>query len=106
MLYLKSQIFCLPTYYPFEGQPISILEAYATGCFVITTGHSGIPEIFRDKINGIMVEPKSVQSIKQAIEYIYINKNNMKDVALYNLNNSINAYNCDLFTNSIMKVLI
>jgi glycosyltransferase involved in cell wall biosynthesis len=39
-LYLQSHIFCLPTYYPYEGQPISILEAYATGCVVMTTMHA------------------------------------------------------------------
>ena len=29
-LFDQAHVFCLPTYYPYEGQPISILEAYAS----------------------------------------------------------------------------
>ena len=104
-LYLKSHIFCLPTYYPYEGQPISILEAYATGCFVITTGHSGIPQIFADHINGIMVEPKSALSIKNAIEFIYNDDLILKKIALYNLRSSKNLYTEESFLNSVNAVL-
>src|SRR5688572_15937338 len=67
-LYGKTQVFCLPTYYPYEGQPISILEAYATGCVVVTTAHSGIPEVFADGVNGFAVETKSAESIRRAFE--------------------------------------
>ena len=42
----NAHLFCLPTYYPYEGQPISILEAYASGCAVMTTDHSGIFDTF------------------------------------------------------------
>lgn len=105
-LYLENHIFCLPTYYPFEGQPISILEAYSTGCFVITTGHSGIPQIFSDKINGIKVETQSVESIKAAIEYIVNNKNKLVEVALYNLLISKKLYKKDFFIKSILKILL
>ncbi len=104
-LYLNSHIFCLPTYYPYEGQPISILEAYATGCFVITTGHSGIPQIFSDKINGIKVESKSSDSIKNALELINKNNTVLKQVALNNLNISKKLYTKDAFLNSVNTVL-
>ncbi len=62
-LFREAHVFCLPTYYPYEGQPFSIIEAYASGCCVLTTPHSGIPDIFSDKKNGFFVEKKSVQSI-------------------------------------------
>lgn len=48
----RAHIFCLPTYYEFEAQPIAILEAYAAGCFVITTRRPSILDIFKDGING------------------------------------------------------
>ena len=34
----------LPTLYPWEGQPLSIIEAMACGTPVISTEHAGIPE--------------------------------------------------------------
>ena len=38
-----GNVFCLPTYYSMEGQPISILEAMGFGNVIITTKHAGIP---------------------------------------------------------------
>ncbi len=62
-----AHLFCLPTYYPYEGQPISILEAYASGSAVITTDHSGIFDIFTPEENGWEVRPKSAQSIADVL---------------------------------------
>lgn len=47
--------FALPTRYPNEGQPISILEAMGNGMFIITTDHAGIPDIVEDGVNGIVI---------------------------------------------------
>lgn len=103
-LYCKSHVFCLPTYYPFEGQPISILEAYASGCFVITSNHSGIPFIFSDKKNGFMVDKKSILSIKEAIEYVVSNKNNLENVALNNRNEALEKYRASIYQCAILKI--
>ena len=59
----QAHLFCLPTYYPYEGQPISILEAYAAGCAVATTDHSGIFDIFTPCENGWEVIPRSVPAL-------------------------------------------
>lgn len=47
-------VFSLPTRYPNEGQPISILEAMGNGMFIITTDHAGIPDIVEDGVNGFI----------------------------------------------------
>lgn len=52
-------IFALPTRYPKEGQPISILEAMGNGMFIITTDHAGIPDIIDDNVNGIIIKKES-----------------------------------------------
>lgn len=62
-----ANLFCLPTYYAFEGQPISILEAYASGCAVMTTDHSGIFDTFVPGENGCAVAKASVAAIRDAI---------------------------------------
>lgn len=51
----KCSVFALPTRYPNEGQPISILEAMGDGMFIITTDHAGIPDIVEDGVNGIVM---------------------------------------------------
>lgn len=52
----ESDIFILPTRYPKEGQPISILEALGNGLYVITTDHAGIPDIIEDRVNGMVLK--------------------------------------------------
>lgn len=52
----ECYIFALPTRYPNEGQPISILEAMGNGMFIITTNHAGIPDIVEKGENGVVME--------------------------------------------------
>jgi glycosyltransferase involved in cell wall biosynthesis len=103
-LYCKSHIFCLPTYYPFEGQPISILEAYSTGCVVITSNHSGIPFIFSHEKNGYMVEKKSVQSLIEGITYLVEHKSTLSTIAFNNRDLAFSKYRTQIFQNNIKSI--
>lgn len=70
-LLLENYIFILPTYYSNEGQPISILEAYVTGCAVITDENiGGIRDIFENNINGISVRNRDIEDIFSTINSI------------------------------------
>ncbi|RNL83560.1 glycosyltransferase [Sinomicrobium pectinilyticum] len=62
-----GNIFVLPTYYSMEGQPISIIEAMATGNIIITTRHAGIPDIVKDGVNGFFIEKKNSTGIFEKI---------------------------------------
>lgn len=81
-LLLQSDIFILPTYYPKEGQPISLIEAMGNGLAIITTNHAGIPDIVTPK-NGIIINPKSPNEIADAI-IKFRDKKLLVDVAKYN----------------------
>ncbi|HEY4784737.1 MAG TPA: glycosyltransferase family 4 protein [Bacteroidales bacterium] len=99
-LFAESHIFCLPTAF-LEGQPISILEAYAAGCVVLTTGQSGILDIFTNEINGYQIQEKSPDSIKHTLEQILVTPQDMLPVALNNVRTAgrkhrISAYNSSL----------
>jgi len=65
--YEEAHVFCLPTWYRYEGQPISILEAYANACAVITTNQGGINDIFEEPSRGFLVEQQSQTSLEGAI---------------------------------------
>ncbi|MBT2257839.1 glycosyltransferase family 4 protein [Priestia megaterium] len=69
----KCDIFVLPTYYPNEGQPISIIEAMGNGLGVISTNHAGIPDILSEK-NGFIVNKQSPQEIANQILRLYSNR--------------------------------
>ena len=46
-----------------EGLPVSITEALASGLPVISTRHSGIPEVVVDDVTGLLVDEKDVQGM-------------------------------------------
>ena len=103
--YYSSHVFCLPTYYPYEGQPISILEAYATGCVVIVTEHSGIPQIFKDALNGFAVEKQSGESIRKTIENICKNKDILMPIGLTNRNTAFERYRTSIYGSALLKII-
>lgn len=100
-LLIENDIFCLPTYYPNEGQPISILEAMITGNAIVTTYQGGICDIFEDKVNGCVCEAKS-KSIADAI------LKTKKDIITYSSNNykiANNSYTDKMFVKKIEDIL-
>jgi glycosyltransferase involved in cell wall biosynthesis len=104
-LYARTHVFCLPTYYPFEGQPISILEAYATGCAVIATRHSGVKDIFADGINGFEVEIKSASSIRGVLERIAERPGSLLPIAVANRKLADERYRLRAYRSSAVEVL-
>jgi colanic acid/amylovoran biosynthesis glycosyltransferase len=53
-----------------EGIPNAIKEAMATGLPVISTLHSGIPELVTDSVSGLLVPERDAASIANAIAYL------------------------------------
>mgnify|MGYP003307836658 CR=1 FL=1 len=66
-IYRTSDIFILPSYH--EGFPQSIHEAMIFGTPIITTFVGSISTLMKDRCNCIRIEPKSVQSIVDALVY-------------------------------------
>jgi len=50
-----------------EGMPVVVMEAMASGIPIIGTDHSGIPEIVRDGINGVIVPERDPAGLAQAM---------------------------------------
>ncbi len=116
LLFSQAHIFCLPTSF-FEGQPISILEAYASGCVVLTTGQSGIRDIFTDGVNGFEVQERSSDSIRLVLEKILENPENLEnpvnlenlenllEIAIYNRNMAAEKYRTSTYSSSLREII-
>ncbi len=50
-----------------EGFPNTIMEAMAAGCAVVSTFHAGIPDAIDNNVNGLLVEERNNNSLKDAI---------------------------------------
>jgi glycosyltransferase involved in cell wall biosynthesis len=102
----RAHLFCLPTYYPYEGQPISILEAYASGCAVMTTDHSGIFDTFTPGVNGLEVKPRSAESIAQAVEYALTHTQELFCNAINNYRQAQQQYRASAHVETLEKIIL
>ena len=55
----------LPSY--FEGHPVSVIEAMASGCLVVAADVGGIPMMVEDGRTGLLIKPRDAQSLTDAL---------------------------------------
>jgi glycosyltransferase involved in cell wall biosynthesis len=68
-----------------EGMPMVVLEALAAAVPVVATSVEGTPEVVRDGVEGMLAEPRSVDSLVAKIEELISNRGRwieMSDCAL------------------------
>lgn len=53
-----------------EGIPVVLMEAMALGVPVVSTSHSGIPELVRNGETGMVVEEKNATALADALAYV------------------------------------
>lgn len=50
-----------------DNMPASVLEAYASGCAVVSTNAGGVPAICRDNVQGLLVPPNDHEAAARAV---------------------------------------
>jgi glycosyltransferase involved in cell wall biosynthesis len=70
-LLAKHQIFVLSTHY--EGMPLALIEAMASGCACIGTDVVGVREVIEHGVTGLLVPENNAQAIADAIAMLLNN---------------------------------
>ena len=104
-LFAASHFFILPTNF-MEGQPISILEAYASGCVVLTTPRPGILDIFEDSVNGFIISSENSTSLSNIIDSYCRDVASLAHIAFYNHKIAHENYRQSIFCERLEKVLV
>lgn len=92
-LYSHALIFCLPSLA--EGFGLTILEAMASGCAIVSTIDLGQ--------KGVLIKPKSSAQIRNAIEYLF--KNRAKAIKMGQKNRELaKKFTWDKFINDIINI--
>jgi glycosyltransferase involved in cell wall biosynthesis len=66
--YNSANLFVLPSH--IEGLSNALLEAMACGLPVIATAVGGTPEVIENNVNGLLVPPKDVDALSEAILHL------------------------------------
>ena len=103
-LLAQAHALCLPTQL-LEGQPISILEAYAAGCVVLTTPRGGIPDVFADRVNGLQVTPGEPQSLSGVFAELLRTPQSLLPMALHNFRAAQTLYRASRYTGEVGALL-
>ena len=75
----KFDLFLLPSRY--EGLPLVILEAMASGLAIIGSDIAGCKEVIRHNENGLLFKNEDHHDLANKILYLYNNRENIKILA-------------------------
>ncbi len=53
-----------------EGSPVVLMEALAAGVAVVSTRHSGIPELVEDGVTGFLVPERDVMALTEKLRHL------------------------------------
>ena len=69
LAFSASKIFILPLSFQWgtQAQPDSLIEALACGCVPIVSGIGSIPEVVKNKKNGLLIKPFSSEEISESV---------------------------------------
>ena len=76
---LKTEFGILPSLW--EGLPLFPIEAFSVKRTVVATAVDGTPEVVIDKKTGLLVQPKDVKNLAEAIIFIFKNQECRKKMA-------------------------
>lgn len=103
-LFAEAHVFCLPTSY-LEGQPLTILEAYASGCVVLTTPQPGILDVFVPGVNGQLISTEDSELLVENLIAIAENPERSLTVALGNFDEAEKNYRASTFLERMIRIL-
>jgi glycosyltransferase involved in cell wall biosynthesis len=68
----EADLFCFPSHYENEVNPVVLMEALSYSLPIVTTRWRGIPAIVQDGENGLLVEPQDPVALADAVQRLVL----------------------------------
>jgi glycosyltransferase involved in cell wall biosynthesis len=80
----KIDLFLMPSLY--EGLPLSVLEAMASGCVIVASCVGGLKDLIEDEKNGYLInDSRDVEGFFEVIENLVNDRKKLRDISLNNI---------------------
>lgn len=99
---MKADIFVLPSFN--ECFPVSILEAMQVGLPIVATTVGGIPDIIKDKQEGLLVESNNFYDLSQKLKLLLIDKQLRTVLGANARDKFCSNYTVDKFHSGLAKI--
>jgi glycosyltransferase involved in cell wall biosynthesis len=100
--YNQADVFVLPSFA--EGVPVVLMEAMSMELPCVTTRITGIPELIRDGIDGLLVAPSDHEELAHTIARLMTNPKLRRDIGEAGRKRVISCYNLDTNTSRLAEV--
>lgn len=101
-LLLETDLMILPTRYPIEGQPISIIEGMAAGLPIISTTQGAIPDMIDG--SGIIVDHVDRESLAHAIKQLIDDQTLYARLSEHSRASFLKHFTLDHYINELISV--
>lgn len=104
-----SDIFLLPSVIAddgdMEGIPVALMEAMAVGLPVISTNHSGIPELITNYISGWLAEEKNVEQLADLLQVVLNGREDVIGVTMNARDKIVESFNQEKLNHELISLL-
>lgn len=89
-----------------EGIPVFLMEAMAMGKIVVSTYHSGIPELIQHKVNGYLVRERDAEGLSQTIQEMLSSVETWRPIADQARQTVIERFNIDCLNKRLLAIFV
>jgi glycosyltransferase involved in cell wall biosynthesis len=98
----KADVFVLPSH--FEGLPVSLIEAMFAGLPIVSTPVGGIPDFFKDGVNGFLFQVGDSQALAEKIVCLLQNLSLRKKIGQHNRSQASKLFDGNVIVKSLCRI--
>lgn len=101
---IKASMFTVFPSQIYENNPRAILESFALGKPVIGSNIGGIPELVKDKLTGLLFEPKDADGLNHKIKFLLDNPARIGEMGKNARGLVESEYNCETHYRKLIQI--